>query len=151
MRQLTYTMHFRGQASRSGENSTVLRTTSSGTSSVMRTVVGPDGVETTLQPADGDLAFFESEVHITPPDSFEGKGTLTFGEESAHEIRLSTLRPGYLGPSADHGHMAGTVSWKIEGGEGQFASASGFIASTFTLSDAGEVSEYQCGLILIPQ
>jgi hypothetical protein len=47
MRQLTYTMHLRGHASPSAENSNVLRITSSGTSSKMETVVGPTGVEMT--------------------------------------------------------------------------------------------------------
>jgi hypothetical protein len=33
--------------------------------------------------------------------------------------------------------MAGTASWKVEGGEGQFNQARGFIISNFTISEAG--------------
>jgi hypothetical protein len=45
--------------------------------------------------------------------------------------------------------MAGTVSWRVEGGSGRFSTASGFIASAFTLSDSGEISDYHCGLIFL--
>src|SRR5688572_15346925 len=100
MPQLTYAMHFRGQASPSAENGKVLRMTSSGTSSTMETVVGPTGVETTLHPAPGDLAFLESEIRLADQHAFEGKGVLTFGEEGEHELRLATIHAGHLGPGA---------------------------------------------------
>jgi hypothetical protein len=116
----------------------------------MTTVVRPDGVYTTVRPADGDLAFLESEVHLTPSHTFEGKGTLTFGDESEHALRFSTVGAGHLGPSAEPGMMAGTVSWRVDSGEGQFASATGFITSTFTLSDSGDLNEYHCGMIFLP-
>jgi hypothetical protein len=150
MRQVIYTMHFRGQASRSGDAATALRTTAIGTSCTINTVVGPGGVQTDLHAAPGDLAFLESQVQITPPDSFEGRGTLMFGDETEHVLRFSTIKAGHFGPSAMPGVMAGTVSWRIDGGGGQFASATGFITSTFTLSDSGELSEYHCGLIFLP-
>ena len=59
MRQLAYTMHFRGQASPSAENEKVLRITASATSSIMETIVSPIGVEMALRPAPGDMAFLE--------------------------------------------------------------------------------------------
>ena len=76
MRQLAYTMHFRGQASPSAENEKVLRITASATSSIMETIVSPIGVEMALRPAPGDMAFLESEVHLAGDDAFEGKGGL---------------------------------------------------------------------------
>lgn len=151
MRQLTYTMHFRGQASPSAENAKVLRMTSSGTSSNMETVVGPTGVETTLHPAPGDLAFLESEIRLAAQHAFEGKGVLTFGEEGEHELRLATVHAGHLGPSALPGVMTGSVSWHIQGGTGRYRSATGLISSTLTLTDSGEVSEYHCGLIFVAE
>jgi hypothetical protein len=149
MRQLTYTMHFRGQASPSTENAKVLRMTSSGTSSTMETVVGPTGVETTLHPASGDLAFLECEVRLAGQDSFEGKGVLTFGEEGEHEVRFATVHAGHFGPSTIAGMMAGSVSWHVQGGTGRFQSATGLITSVFTLNDSGELNEYHCGLIFV--
>jgi hypothetical protein len=115
----------------------------------METVVGPTGVETTLHPAPGDLAFLESEVHLAGQDGFEGKGVLTFGDAGEHELRFATVHAGHLGPSALPGVMAGTVSWRVEGGTGRFESATGFITSTFTLTASGELNEYHCGLIFI--
>jgi hypothetical protein len=150
MPQLIYILHFRGTASRSGENSTVLRATSSGTSCTITSIIRAAGLETTIKAAEGDLAFLESELQITAPDSLTGRGTLTFGDESEHSMRLLTVGRGHFGPTTEPGIVAGTVSWRVDGGMGQFAAATGFIASTFTLNDAGEVSEYQCGLIFLP-
>ena len=149
MRQLAYTMHFRGQASPSAENEKVLRITASATSSIMETIVSPIGVEMALRPAPGDMAFLESEVHLAGEDAFEGKGGLGFGGEGEHELRLSTVHAGHLGPSAIPGILAGSVNWHIQGGTGRFQSATGLISSVFTLSGSGEFSEYHCGLIFV--
>ena len=116
----------------------------------METVVGPSGAETTLHPAAGDLAFVEAEIRLTGKDAFEGSGVLTFGEDAEHTIRFSSAKTGQLGPSALPGVLAGAVSWKVDGGAGRFASAGGFITSTFTLTDSGELNEYQCGLVFTP-
>jgi hypothetical protein len=115
----------------------------------MQTVVGPTGVETTLHAAAGDLAFLESEIRLASQNAFEGKGILTFGDEGEHELRFATVHAGHLGPSAVPGIMTGSVSWHIQGGTGRFRSATGLITSTFTLTDAGELSEYHCGLIFV--
>ena len=47
------------------------------------------------------------------------------------------------------GTMAGSVSWHVQGGTGRFESATGLITSIFTLTDSGDLSEYQCGLIFV--
>ena len=117
----------------------------------MQTVVGPSGVETTLQPAPGDLAFLESEVRLTGGDAFEGEGVMTFGDEGQHALRFRSLQSGHLGPSSQRGLMAGAVSWRVEGGSGRFESATGFVTSTFTLTESGELSDYHCGLIFLPE
>ena len=113
MRQIVYTMHFRGQSSPSDEDAAILRTTSSGTSCTMETVVGPTGVETVLHPAAGDLAFFESEVRLAGQDAFEGRGVLTFGDAGDHELRFTTVHAGHLGSTAVPGVMAGTAIAEI--------------------------------------
>src|SRR5215471_1633552 len=139
MQQVVYTMHFRGQLSRSVGNGGILRATSSGTSCTMETIVGPSGAETTLHPADGDMAFVETEIHLIGEDAFEGSGVLAFGDEGEHSLRFSTTKSGQLGPSGVPGVLAGAVSWRVDGGAGRFASASGFITSTFTVSQSGEL------------
>ncbi|MGH7914520.1 MAG: hypothetical protein ACREPW_07725, partial [Candidatus Binataceae bacterium] len=56
---------------------------------------------------------------------------------------------GYLGGSADPKLKSGAVMWKIESGEGQFAGASGYITSNFTMDEAGHVTDHQFGVIYV--
>ena len=151
MRELVYTMHFRGQASRSTDDAMVLKTASSGTSCTMHTVVGPSGIETTLEPGPGDLAFLECVIQLTDNSAFTGSGTLTLGEDGENALRFSSLQPGHIGPTQTPGLLAGTVSWRIEGGAGRFAAAAGYITSAFTVKESGDLSEYHCGLIFLAE
>jgi hypothetical protein len=41
------------------------------------------------------------------------------------------------------------VIWRVEGGEGQFAGASGLITSNFTIDEAGEVTDNHFGVIFV--
>jgi hypothetical protein len=45
--------------------------------------------------------------------------------------------------------MHGVVSWRVEGGEGQFAGASGLITSNFTLSADGQVTDHHFGVLWV--
>jgi hypothetical protein len=150
MQKIVYTMHFRGQMSPTATDSEALRTNGSATSCVVSTSIRSSGVETDLKASDGDLAFLESELRITGPDVFQENGTITFGDESEHSLRFSTIGQGHVTRDIEPGTMAGTASWKVEGGEGQFAAARGFITSTFTISGSGERSDFHCGLIFLP-
>ena len=47
----------------------------------METVVSPTGVETTLHPAEGHLAFLDYELRLTEGDAFEGEGVPMLFEE----------------------------------------------------------------------
>jgi len=96
------------------------------------------------------LAFLESALRITGPDSFQEDGTIAFGDDSEHLLRFSTLGHGYFERSVEPGILAGTASWKVDGGQGQFAAASGYISSTFTVSESGELNDVHCGLIFLP-
>jgi hypothetical protein len=108
-------------------------------------------MQTDLKASDGDLAFLDSKLRVTGPDVFQEEGTITFGDDSEHVLRFSTVGQGHVAPGHEPGSMAGTASWKVESGEGQFASARGFITSTFTISGSGERSDFQCGLIFLPE
>ena len=88
---------------------------------------------------------------MTGPDEFQEDGTITFGDENEHVLRFSTVGQGHVSPGLEPGTMAGTASWKVDGGEGQFASARGFITSTFTITNSGERSDFHCGLIFVPE
>jgi hypothetical protein len=148
MRKIVYSMQFKGTASRAGEEAGVLKATTSAASGAIRTVVSPDGVVSEFVPAEGGVAFFESEVRMTAAEHFQESGTITFGEGD-HTLRFDTEGTGVLRPTADHHEMMGAVVWKVTGGEGQFQNAKGFITSNFQVSDHGEVTDYHFGVILI--
>jgi hypothetical protein len=54
-----------------------------------------------------------------------------------------------MGPSPDPALKQGTVTWKLEGGEGQLNGADGVITSNFTITQDGEVTDYQMGVIYL--
>jgi hypothetical protein len=147
MRHIIYSMQFKGTAT-PGSDKGVLKATTSATSASMRTVVGPDGVEGCFIPAEGGMAFFESEVRMTGPQHFTETGSIAFGEGD-HTLNFSTVGQGELIPSADPKEMSGAVTWKVDSGEGQFQGATGYITSNFLVSDQGEVTDYHFGLIFL--
>ncbi len=141
-------MHFRGRISAS--DSTLLRTMGSATSCTVRTTVLPSGLDADVSACAGDLAFLDAELSVTGSDSFQKAGVVTLGDENEHQFRFSTIGEGHLASSAEAGMMTGTVSCSVSGGVGQFAEASGLINSTFTLSESGELNDFQSGLIFLP-
>lgn len=88
---------------------------------------------------------------MTGSDSFQKAGIVTLGDENEHQFRFSNIREGHLACCAASRLMTGTVSCSVNGGAGQFADASGFINSTFTLSESGELNDFQSGLIFLPE
>jgi len=151
MKKIFYTMHFRGQTSPVTSDTKVLRTTASATSSMVHTHIRENGIDSELQASDGQLAFLETEFHLTGAGSFQGSGTITLGDESEHVLQLRTIQEGHVNTAIEAGTMTATSSWKVEGGEGQFAAAQGFITSIFTLTASGEFTDYQLGLLFLPE
>jgi hypothetical protein len=147
MKQIIYAMQFRGKAE-PGASPNVMKAMTSSPSSTVTTVVGPEGVHGSIQPAAGDSAQFESEVTVTGETSFTETGTIRFGN-SKHTLRFSTVGQGFLGKSPDEALQHGSVMWRVESGEGQFAGASGLITSNFTLSAVGDVIDNHFGLIFL--
>jgi hypothetical protein len=159
MRQIIYMMQFNGQVTPVGTSPNVMKATTTAASCTLTTVVGPDGLRSTLEPAAGSQATFESEVTFvggfessevtsSGEGGFKETGTITFGQ-GEHRLRFSTIGQGYIGPSAEPHLRQGAVMWRIEGGEGQFAGARGVITSNFTVSDSGEVSDHHMGVIFV--
>lgn len=146
MRHIIYSMQFKGTAGPSAEEG-VMKATTSATSCSLKTVVGNDGVEGTFIPAEGGMAFFESEVRMTGSDKFMENGIISFGDE--HSLKFSTVGEGTLSPNADSKTMTGAVIWKVESGEGQFNGATGYITSNFSIGAAGEVTDYHLGSIFL--
>lgn len=147
MRHILFSMQFKGAATPGAEKG-VMKATTSATSCSVQTVIGQEGVDGVFHPADGGMAFFESEVKMTGDQKFLETGSIAFGEGD-HTLEFSTVGEGHLEASADPKTMAGAVVWKVDGGEGQFAGASGYITSNFLLTSSGEVTDYQMGVIYL--
>ncbi len=146
MRHIIYCMQFKGTATPASEQG-VLKATTSATSASVKTVVGPEGVEGAFVPAEGGMAFFESEVKMAGAHQFTESGSISFGDD--HTLNFSTVGHGELIPSADPKEMSGAVTWKVDSGEGQFQGATGYITSNFLVNDKGEVTDYHFGLIFL--
>src|SRR5437868_12318545 len=89
MRQIIFCMQFKGTAT-PGSESGVMKATTSATSCSLKTTVGADGVVGNFIPAEGGLAYFESEVRMTGSDTFVENGTITFGDGD-HTLKFSTV------------------------------------------------------------
>lgn len=124
-----------------------MKATSSAVSCSVKTVIGPDGVTGTFIPAEGGLAFFESEVRMAGQHKFTETGNISFGDD--HVLNFSTVGEGHLAPVSDGKTLAGAVTWKIDGGEGQFANATGYITSNFLVLASGELTDYHFGVIFL--
>jgi hypothetical protein len=148
MKQVIYVLQFRGQAAPSSENPNVLNASTTAPSCSVRTVVGAEGVGGSIEQAGGGTAAFESEVTLTGGIGFRESGTITFGD-GGHRLHFSTVGEGYLNASADERLKHGTVTWKIDRGEGQLEGATGLITSNFTVSDMGEVVDNHFGVIFL--
>jgi hypothetical protein len=148
MAQILYVMQFKGQAGPANEAGTVLKATTTAPSCSIATAVGADGVSGTVQPVSGGQAAFESTVTFASASSFQESGSVDFG--NGHMLRFSTVGQGHLGGCADPKLKHGAVIWQVDGGEGQFAGASGLITSNFFVSDTGEVIDNHFGAIFVP-
>jgi hypothetical protein len=147
MKQIIYAMQFKGQAG-PGASPTMMKATTNSPSCTLTTVIGPEGVHGSVQPAAGGKASFESEVTVTGETSFLESGSIRFGDGN-HRLRFSTVGEGYLGDSPEPKLKSGAVMWRVDSGEGQFAGASGYITSNFTLDEAGRVTDNQFGVIFV--
>lgn len=159
MGQIIYAMQFNGEVQPLGTSPNVMKATMIAASCRFITVVGPDGVRATLEPATGETATFESQVTFlggfessdvtsAGEGGFQETGTITFGG-GEHRLHFSTIGQGYVGPSAEPDVRQGAVMWRVEGGQGQFEGAQGLITSNFIISGAGEVTDHQIGVIVV--
>jgi hypothetical protein len=147
MKQIIYAMQFKGKAAPTA-NPKVMKAATSSPSTSISSVCNAEGVKGNVGAIAGDKAEFESEVTLTGATSFLETGTIRFGS-GKNLVRFSTVGEGYLGSSPEAKLSSGAVIWKIDSGEGQFAGASGYITSNFTLSDTGDVIDNQFGLIFV--
>jgi hypothetical protein len=146
MKQIIYAIQFKGKAG-PGPSANVMKALTSASSTTITTEIGAEGVHASIKPAPGGKAEFESEVTLTGETAFLEKGSIRFGD--SNRLQFSSIERGYLGDSADAKLKSGAVMWRVDGGEGQFAGATGYITSNFTLSDVGDVTDHQFGVIFV--
>jgi hypothetical protein len=148
MRRLIYALRFQGNARRIGIDGNVLQIASSASGCAFRARIGIAGLRGSLRPTLGDEATFESELVFTGETTFLETGTIVFGT-GGHLLHVTSVGSGHLGIASKQGCRHGAAVWRINGGEGQFAGASGLITSNFIVGKAGEVTEYHLGVILV--
>jgi hypothetical protein len=148
MRQLIYVMRFSGLAQPIGSVGSVLRAAASAPSNRLTTTVGGDGLTGTFEPVPGEAADFESEVIFTGDTSFQEVGTIWFG--GGHRLRFASVGSGFIAPSADPARKQGGVTWRVEGGEGQFAGASGLITSNLFVDTQLGIVDHHFGVLFLP-
>jgi hypothetical protein len=145
MKPITYSMQFRGVVTELAAGVLSARTSAPGCT--LTTVVDDDGVHGRFTWAPGEEAELRCEVVFEDDEGFEQRGVIHFG--AGNSLRFRTLARGVLGPSRDPHLRHGTAMWGIDGGEGRFRGAEGRITSNFFLSDTGEVTDNQLGVIFV--
>jgi hypothetical protein len=146
MRHFVYAMRLTGHATPAA--GTVLKVATSVPCSTLASTAGPDGLASNWQPVEGDEASFVSQVRFLGETRFHEEGTITFGDGDA--VHFATVERGYFVASPDRTCQHGTVMWRVEGGEGQFAGASGLITSNFLVSDTLAVTDHHIGVLWVP-
>ena len=148
MRQLIYALRFTGQANPTGPDGKASRNMTAAPSSVLRSSIGPDGLESVLEAVDGGQAVYEAEATVTGDNTFVEAGTIRFGP--GHSLRFTTVGSGTFGPSPDPALIQGSATFRVEGGEGQFAGAAGLITCNFVETRQRELTDYHLGVLFLP-
>lgn len=146
MQPIIYAMQFSGQSTPVGNPPTGLSVVGTAPSVRFYASVDDRGLAASIQPQEGDTSQFESSVTFAADGGFTEEGTITFGGGS-HRVRFTTVGEGAIGPSADGSGQAGAVIWKVTGGDGQFAGASGYVVSNFLVTPTGGVTDNHLGVI----
>ncbi len=139
-------MQFRGHATWLEPG--VLLAHATAPSSALVTLIDSVGVHGSLETRDGDEAHLECRLTFQDDRSFSELGTISFGNGNA--LRFRSSADGTLTRSADPELRHGANVWEIDGGAGAFRGASGRIVSNFLISDTGDLTDHQLGLVFIP-
>lgn len=141
MKPITYSLQFRGHAA---DAAGALRKQARAPGCALVTSLASSGVESRwVWSPDDEEALLESVVVLADDGRFDEDGTIHFSPSHALHIRGT----GHLAPSPDPHLMHGASVWEVVGGRGQFDAARGRITSNFFLSDTGELTENQLGVV----
>jgi hypothetical protein len=120
------------------------------------TLLTPAGPVTRMVSQPGARAVLRTTATVGPDGKlFFETGTVDFGGGAT--LAYATIGTGVLGDCADPAYKAGTVMWRVTGGTGAFAGATGTITSNFLLGfDAGksaltsELIDHHFGVVFLP-
>lgn len=148
MRTLTYALRFEGEAMRVGLDGNVVLTLARAPGCTLTSRIEVDGVSGSLQPVLGGEATLESELTVTGQTTFQEAGRVGFGT-AGHRFRFSTVGSGHFDQAAADGSRQGAAIWRVDGGEGQFAGATGLIVSNFVVTEVGQVIGHHLGVVFV--
>jgi hypothetical protein len=113
--------------------------------SVLLEAVSADGSDAGI-----DRASYENHAVFTGESSFTETGTIRYGDGDG-ELEIATLRDGTLGPCAEPDVLHGAAVYRITGGQGRFAQATGLVTTNFLLWPAtGRFEERQVAVVFVP-
>jgi hypothetical protein len=145
MGPIPFSMQFRGHATWLRPGVIVARATAP--SSALVTEIGAFGVHGQVEARDGAEAHLECRLTFADDRRYAEVGTISFGNGNA--LRFRSRADGTLGTSPDPHLRQGATVWEIDGGSGTLAGASGLIVSNFLLSDTGDLTDHQLGLVFL--
>ena len=148
MKRLTYAARMTGSAGKVSDHLNMWKAHLSSSSVSITSTAGPDGLTSEIAPVPGGQITFDSEAFFVADETIIESGVVTFGD-GKHKLRFSTVGEGFLRPTADPKVQHGCIIWRVDGGEGQFEGASGYITSNFVADESGEVADYHFGVIWI--
>ena len=148
MRQVVYAMRFAGSAIPTGADGSLLKTATTGPSLPLPGGIPIGDLAVDPEPGIGAEATLETELTFTSATSFQETGSISFG--GGHRLRFATVGNGYLEPGPDNEHRQGAVTWRVTGGEGQFARAHGLITSNLVLAGDLKLTGYHLGVLFLP-
>ena len=145
MKPIVFSLQFRGRARPVGSDR--LHLTLSAPSSAVISSVGAGGLRSVLEDVPGAEAKLETELSFDDGAAFDDVGLIEFGR--GHVLNFRSVGLGCLWPSPEPNLRHGALVREVEGGAGQFAGARGLITSNFFISDTGEVTDNDLGLIFV--
>jgi hypothetical protein len=145
MRQVAFSMHFRGAAAPLTPG--VLTARATAPSGALVTRIDGSGPHAAFEPVDGGEAHIEWRLTFLDDVRFDEVGTISFGNGNA--LRFRSIAPGTLEPSADPALRQGSATWTIDGGAGVFSRASGRLVSNFLVADTGELTDHQLAIVFL--
>jgi len=142
---LTYSLEFRGRATADGDG---LLLRASAPSWVHETRLENGRVAVRFDFDEGsDEAILEAHLTFKTNGYFSAVATIDFGH--GHRLHVETDDDGRVNGSADEHLRHGSAVLYVVDGTGQFEGATGQVTCNFVLSDTGDLTDNQLGMVFL--